>query len=322
MHRTPLKPYLWMLTCSFAFSWMGTLTQLAGRGCTWQATAIVRCLLPLLLVAFWAWTAKVRLVLWGSPTLWMRSLAGSCSLVGTFYAIHRLPLTEVYTIANMFPIWVALLSWPMLGRAPAASVWLCVASGVAGVVAIFQPRFAAGDYTVVVVVAVSLFTALAMMGLHHLKDIDPRAIVVHFSATALAFAVVAAFVLPASLVTEEFETRHVLLLLGVGVFATVGQYFLTRAFTVGDPARLSVVSLTQIVFVFVLELLVIGRPVQWEEEWQKLLGIPLVLGPAAYLMYQQTRVLRRPAEEEPCVEPQGRNKLPSMPLRHDRSGKL
>src|SRR5262249_38157426 len=142
------------------------------------------------------------------PTLWMRSVAGSCSLVCTFYALHRLPLTEVYTIANMFPIWVALLSWPLLGRPPARSVWLCVASGVAGVFVIFQPRFATGDYTLLIVVAVSLFTALAMMGLHHLQHLDPRAIVVHFSTTALAFAVAAALLLPPSATTADFGLSH------------------------------------------------------------------------------------------------------------------
>jgi drug/metabolite transporter (DMT)-like permease len=278
-----------MLTSSFAFSWMGTLTQLAGQGCSWQATAIVRCLLPLVLVAAWALSSRVRLVLWGSPTLWMRSLAGSCSLVCTFYALNRLPLTEVYTIANMFPIWVALLSWPMLGRAPARSVWLCVVSGVAGVVLILQPRFAQGDYTLLVVVAVSLFTALAMMGLHHLRDLDPRAIVVHFSATALAFAIAAGLLLPVTETPQSFASRHLALLLGVGLSATIGQYFLTRAFTSGEPARLSVVSLTQIVFVLALDAVVLGHPL----EADKLLGIPLILGPTMWLMLRQASRARR-----------------------------
>jgi drug/metabolite transporter (DMT)-like permease len=274
-----------MLASSLAFSWMGTLTKLAGQGCSWQATAIVRCLLPLLLVTGWTWAAGVRLVVWGTPTLWMRSLAGSCSLVGTFYALNLLPLSEVYTVANMFPIWVALLSWPVLGRMPALSVWLCVLSGVLGVVFIEQPRFLAGDYTVLVVVATSLFTALAMLGLHHLQDIDPRAIVVHFSATALGFAVVAALVFPALPTPQPFAAAHAAELLGVGLCATVGQYFLTRAFTSGEPARLSVVSLTQIVFVLGLEFVVLGEALAPE----KLLGIPLILGPSTWLMYRQAR---------------------------------
>jgi drug/metabolite transporter (DMT)-like permease len=293
--KRPLQPYVWMLASSFAFSWMGTLTQLAGQGCSWQMTAIVRCVMPLVLVAVWSWAAGARLVLWGPPTLWMRSLAGSCSLVGTFYALHRLQLTEVYTISNMFPIWVALLSWPMLGRPPALSVWFCVLSGVAGVALIMQPRFADGDLTVLIVVANSVFTSLAMMGLHNLKHLDPRAIVVHFSATALAFAIGAILLLPASPTPEDFDLRHVAMLLGVGISATVGQYFLTLAFTSGEPARMSVVSLTQIVFVIVWQLTVLGEPLKSETLLGMpliFLGIPLILGPSAWLMYRQLAHLR------------------------------
>src|SRR5690349_8608455 len=101
-----------MLFGSLAFSGMGTMTQLAGRGCTWQTVAVVRAVIPLVVIAVWARLGGARLVVLGPPILWMRSLAGSCSLVATFYVLQKLPLTDVYTISNMFPLWVALLSWP------------------------------------------------------------------------------------------------------------------------------------------------------------------------------------------------------------------
>ena len=43
-------------------------------------------------------------------------------------------------------------------------------------------------------------------------------------------------------------------MLGVGVTATFGQMCLTRAFTAGDPAKVSVICLTQVVFAFALHL--------------------------------------------------------------------
>ena len=48
-------------------------------------------------------------------------------------------------------------------------------------------------------------------------------------------------------------------LLGVGLSATVGQIFLTKAFTVGPPAQLSVVGLSQVVFALLLEVVLWGR---------------------------------------------------------------
>jgi drug/metabolite transporter (DMT)-like permease len=283
--KKALQPYVWMLVGSFAFSWMGIFAHLAGAGCPWQVIAVVRSLLPLTIVAAWAWLDGVPLVFFGPPVLWMRSIAGSCSLVGTFYALTHLPPPDVFTLANMFPIWVALLSWPMLGVLPGRAVWLSVASGAAGVVLIQRPQLQEGDYTALLVVGVSLFTALAMMGLHRLKGLDARAIVVHFSAVSAVFSLAAAFLFETSAPAEPFALRHLALLLGVGATATTGQLFLTRAFTTGEPAKVSVVSLTQIVFVLVLDVLLVGHTF----DPAKLLGIPLIIVPTAWLMLRPPR---------------------------------
>ena len=74
-----------------------------------------------------------------------------------------------------------------------------------------------GNLAAIVVVAVSVFMALAMMGLNRLAHLDPRAVVVHFSATALVFASGCYFVFPHEPARESFDLVHVLMLLTVGV---------------------------------------------------------------------------------------------------------
>jgi drug/metabolite transporter (DMT)-like permease len=274
---------------------MAVCAPLASKGCGWQIVAIARCALPLVFTALWAKWDGVNLVVWHSPTLWVRSLAGSCSLVGSFFAFAHLPLTDIFTISNTFPIWVALLSWPMLGRLPSGMVWLSIFSSVLGVAVIQGPELKVGNYAVLVVVGVSLFTAIAMMGLHRLKDLDPRAVVVHFSATALVFAGASYFLFPVEVPTQAFAWTHLLELLAVGVTASVGQYFLTRAFTAGDPARVSVASLSQFVFILLLDVLVLENPLDPTKLW----GIPLILGPTIWLMTRRIKtsmLVRAPSE--------------------------
>jgi drug/metabolite transporter (DMT)-like permease len=75
------------------------------------------------------------------------------------------------------------------------------------------------------------------------------------------------------------------LLLGVGVAASVGQMFLTRAFALGDPARVSVVGLSQVVFSLVIDVTVGGRDVTT----MTLLGTLMILAPTAWLMLERTR---------------------------------
>jgi drug/metabolite transporter (DMT)-like permease len=280
-----LQPYVWILISGLAFSVMATLAPLASKACPWQLVAVSRCAIPLVLISLWAKWDGATLVLWGSPVLWVRSLAGSCSLVGSFYAFHVMPLTDIYTISNIFPIWVALLSWPLLGRMPSGLVWFSIASSIGGVAIIQGAELNSGNYAVFIVVGVSLFTAVAMMGLNRLKRLDPRAVVVHFSATALFFALLSLVSFPIETPEQTFSEVHLIELLGVGMTACVGQYFLTKAFTAGDPARISVASLSQFAFILALDVVVLHHPLDWMKLW----GIPLILGPTVWLMLQRVK---------------------------------
>jgi drug/metabolite transporter (DMT)-like permease len=279
--RQRFFPYLWMLCGSLAFALMGTLAHALGPRCDWQVIALARTLLPLTLAALLARRAGARLVFWRPRTLWLRSIAGSVAVMCTFFALTRLEVSDVLTLTNMFPLWVALLAWPLLRERPSRRVWLSVACGLAGVVLIQQPHFAEGNYVSLVALGSSVFTAVAMLGLHRLGDIDPRAIVVHFSAVALAFVAGSFLVFERRVpLAAAAEGPNLLLLAGVGVAATVGQLCLTRAFAAGPPARVAVVALTQVVFAMALEVLLCGR----SYGMATLLGIGLVVTPTAWLL--------------------------------------
>jgi drug/metabolite transporter (DMT)-like permease len=231
-----------------------------------------------------AWAAGKRFVLWRPGTLWVRSVAGSVSLVCTFYALGRLPPYIVLTLTNTFPIWVAVLSWPLLGERPSAAVWLAAASGVAGV-ALIQGQLRLADFeadwfALALALVASVSTAVAMLGLHRLQDLDTRAIVVHFSGVAALACVGTLLVGAPADVRPLADGRTAGLLLAVGMTATVGQLFLTKAFAAGPPARVSVVGLTQVVFALGLYVLLEGP----EFHPATLVGIALVMAPTAWVM--------------------------------------
>jgi len=286
VNNKTLQPYLWILVSGFAFSWMIAFAKLAQVGTNWQIVTMARCAIPLVLIALWAKWDGAKLVFWGPPILWIRSLAGSCSLVGTFYVIGTgMPITDIYTISNIFPIWVALLSWPMLGRFPSGMVWLSIFCSIAGVALIQGAELQAGQFGALIIVGVSLFTAIAMMGLNQLKDLDPRAVVVHFSCTALAVSLLCFWLFPWKNPENDISIVDLAELLGIGVTASIGQFFLTKAFTSGDPAKMSVASLTQFVFILAIDVLVLNHSLDWIKLW----GIPLILGPTLWLMARRLK---------------------------------
>lgn len=286
MKNSTLQPYIWVFISGFAFSWMVAFAKLAGSAANWQIVAIARCAIPLILIALWARWDGARLVIFGSRVLWIRSIAGSCSLVGTFYVLGTgMPITDIYTISNIFPIWVALLSWPMFGRFPSGIVWVSIFSSIAGVALIQGAELQGGHYGALIVVAISLFTAIAMLGLNQLKGLDPRAVVVHFSGTALVVSLVCLLLFGWDSPPTEFTAVHLAELIGIGVTASVGQFFLTKAFTAGDPARMSVATLSQFIFVLILDVVVLNNPLDATKLW----GIPLILGPTCWLMMQRVK---------------------------------
>jgi drug/metabolite transporter (DMT)-like permease len=273
-----------MLCGSLAFALMGTLTHALGSVCDWRLIALARTSLALLFAAGLARAAGARLVFWRPRTLWIRSIAGSVSLVGTFFALTRLPVADVLTLTNLFPVWVALLSWPLLKEPPAASTWLAVGLSLAGVFLIQRPHLAENNLATGIAVICSFSTAVAMIGLHRLQGIDTPAIVVHFSFVSLLFCLAAWFVFDRPAQPLQMGEGHpFLMLLGVGVTATIGQLFLTKAFAAGAPAKVAVVGLTQIVFAVLLDLWIWQRSFQPET----LLGMALVMVPSSWLMTQR-----------------------------------
>ncbi len=281
----PFTPYLWMLCGAFAFTVMSTLAHLVRDRFAWQTIAIGRSSVPFLVTGLSALATSGQLVVFGPKALWLRSLAGSTSLVCTFYALTRLPVADALTLTNLFPIWVALLSWPLLRQRPGVFVWCCVVSAVCGVVLIQQPHSPEGNLATLTSLIASFTSALAMIGLHRVQGVDTRAIVWHFSAVSLIFASLALGLIESPMPVEPQPCTWLswVELFGVGASATVGQFCLTKAFTLGVPSRVAVVGLSQVGFALIFELILENR----DYNKASLLGMLLVLAPTAILLLRR-----------------------------------
>jgi len=278
-------PYVWMLCACVVFSLMGALTYGLRDRYDWQLIAVARAALPFFLVSSLAVTTRAKLVFWQPGVLWLRSVAGSISLVCTFYCLTRLPQSLVLTITSVYPIWVTLLSWPLEREMPSPAVWLAALVGVAGVVVIQRPGGVVADhFAAILALIASLSTAVAMMGLNRLRGVDTRAVVVHFSGVALLFAL-AAFSFTAEDVKLASDATSVCQLIGIGLTATVGQVCLTKAFMHGPPTKVSVVGLTQIAFAMGLDVILFHKTF----DVVTLLGVGLVLAPTAWLVTHRPR---------------------------------
>jgi drug/metabolite transporter (DMT)-like permease len=273
-----------MMSGCFFLAWMGEFAHLLkDTACDWRVTALARSSLAFVFALGLARMSGAKLVFWRPAALWLRGCASSVSLLCSFYSFGQLPVSEVLTLTNTFPIWVAFLSWPLLRERPTLSVWLAAGFGVAGVALIQSPHFevnAHASLAVALSLLAALTNAIAMLGLHRIKEVHPWAIVVHYSGVATVFALGSCAVGTAPDLAPVLAGKTLLLLLAIGTMATLGQLCVTQAFTSGQPARVSVVGLTQVVFALGLDLLIDGASLRLST----LAGIGLVLAPTAWMM--------------------------------------
>jgi drug/metabolite transporter (DMT)-like permease len=223
--------------------------------------------------------AGARLVFLEPRTLWVRSLAGSFSLVCNFYAMTKLPTADAITLSNAHPLWIVLATAFLLHQVPTLAEWLGVALGLVGVVLIQQPHLGGNGLAAIVALISSLSTAVSMLGLHRLRHIDARAVVCHFAGVASVFAFVWVLFRPAALSRDLLTPLTLLLLLAVGISGTLGQVCITRAYAAGRPASMAIVGLTQVGFAMVLDMVLWHRSLTLVTG----LGFLFLLLPSAWL---------------------------------------
>jgi drug/metabolite transporter (DMT)-like permease len=195
--------------------------------------------------------------------------------------LPRLPLANTAVLTNTAPLWIGLLSWPILGKPPTKGVWAAIVVSLFGVALILRPEREVDVWASAAAAGAAVSSAFAMMGLHRVAALDHRAVVAHFSATAALFTFLASIAFGGGrFPTVPDDARVWQLLIAVGLTATVGQLCMTRAYARGNPASVAVVGLSQVVFGLIIDVVFWNRHV---DVWT-LLGIALVAVPTGCLM--------------------------------------
>jgi drug/metabolite transporter (DMT)-like permease len=292
----PVGAYLWMIGSAVSFATMGALGKLLADTSDWRFLAFVRAALMLVFAAAIATAMRTPFLFRGTPMLWMRSLVGSLSMVCTYYTITHLAFSEATTLIKSYPLWVALLSWLVLKERPSAKVWAAVVVGVAGVVVVARPHFDDSGLAIATGLVSSFASAVVMLGLNRLSQVDPRSIVLHFAltATVISAAVFAVWGTgnPVDVLRRPDDLQKLLVM---GLMGTAGQIALTRAFAMGDPSRVSVVGLSEMLFGAVYDRILWDRTFGWVT----LAGMALVAAPTAWLLATTTLRSRPGSSESP-----------------------
>ena len=274
-----------MLWASLAFAMMAAASHLAGERCDWQLIVVARAFLAFCFALILALASGVKLVVVASRILWMRSLAGSASMLCNFYALAHLPVSDTLTLMNTTPVWVTLWLWLVFRQRPTPGIVAAVLTSVVGIALIQQPHFQSGKFACFMALCGALFASIAMLGLNRLQHIDSRAIVTHFCGVASIVTVLFTWLTNRKDYSAQVSDSAVWpVLLLVGLTGVAGQIGMTMAFARGHATRISVIALSQILFGLGFDVLFWRRSVNFVS-W---LGMLLVIVPTAWLLLSRT----------------------------------
>jgi drug/metabolite transporter (DMT)-like permease len=253
----------WMVLAQVFFAAMNVCTRLGARELPWSEIAAARFLVGALIALGLARYRGSPLRITDGPNTWRRSVLGTTAAVCTFYALasSRIALGDAVTLGATAPIFVALLSGPLLGERVGAHVALAVLLAFAGIVAVVRPSFG-GDIPVALIATTgAVFYALAMIWLRKIGPGESHeAVVLHFSLVASV-----TFLALSIPVWHWPGWPGTGFLLGAGLAGGGAQLAMTRAYSLARAAPVTAMSGLSIVFTYLLAIPVFGdQPTVWQ----------------------------------------------------------
>jgi len=248
---TDTKALLLMIFSAFCFASMSAVIHALGSRIDWHLLVLFRTTFAFIITSSLIVRSGGSLNFSIPPTLWVRSTVGTAGMFATFYALTHLPVSDATVVIETRPVWVALLAAYVLGERTGGMVWIGIVGGIAGVAIIEVPYFAQGNYAVLIALSAAVSGGAAMVCLRKLASMDPRAIIAHFS----AFATVAMLgnialsdvpIHPHALIRTIAEPKTFLLLVGLGLFGTIGQLAMTKALSLSPAPRVATVGLAKV----------------------------------------------------------------------------
>ena len=185
----------------------------------------------------------------------VRGLAGVSAVACYFYAIARLRLADAVLLNQSMPLFIPLVERGWLGERVPSRLLGVLALGFAGLVLILRPGTGVFEPAALVGLASAVFASISQVGIRRLTRTEPvTRIVFYFGLVASV-----ASLFPAVWWWKSPSPATWAVLLLMGVFATVGQLTLTRAYLYAPAASVGPFLYAGPVFAGLLDWLIWGR---------------------------------------------------------------
>lgn len=255
--RVPLRAVIFVIISALSFAFMGVAVKGAGELPVFQKV-FFRNLVMLFLISSMLW-GKGSAAFWGHRGnrryLLGRSLLGLAGVIFYFITLTYLNLADATMLNKLSPFFVTLFAALFLGERLRRIQIPALLLAFTGALLIIKPRF---DLTILPALAGFLSAVLAGGSYTLIRFLrgreNPNTVIFYFSLVSTLG------VLPFTIVQWAGPSPgEWLALIGTGVFAAAGQYFLTRAYQCAPAGEVSVYNYTHILFSGILGFFFFGE---------------------------------------------------------------
>jgi len=275
---------LFMLLASLSFAFMGGFAKVVSQILPPVEVTFFRNIFGVILVGLAIWKVPLKQT-GGKPLLLLfRGSMGFAALLAYFYIMAHIPLGEAVTYNKTSPIFVAIFAYIFLKEKLQPSALLAIIIGFMGIVLVAQPEGGNFDKYDILGIFSGIGAALAYTSIRELrKYYDTRAIVMSFMAVGTVGPMILMAVTPYVSVSSDFDWMFAefvmpegitwLYVTAVGIFATISQLLMTKAYELTKAGIVGTISYSNIVFAVIIGVM-LGDPIP--NIWT-ILGILLVI---------------------------------------------
>ncbi|MDQ7043237.1 MAG: DMT family transporter [Sulfurimonas sp.] len=256
------KGVKYMLIASFTFAIMGAFAKLASEEMSSLEVVFFRNIAGVFIISYAIY--KKPLIQKGGKTflLFFRGFIGFVALLAFFYNIAHISLGDAMTYSKTSPIFTAIFAFFFLKEKLSFSGWIAIFIGFIGIVFITQPSSLGFSKYDLLGIFSGIGAALAYTSVRELRSYyDTRAIVLSFMLTGTLGPIVLFVITPYFNAVEldfllgEFVLPKGIMwvyLIAMGVFATISQLLMTKAYGETKAGIVGAVSYTNILFSIVV----------------------------------------------------------------------
>ncbi len=273
-----------MLLASLSFAFMGGFAKVVSQTLPPVEVTFFRNIFGVILVGLAIYKVPLKQT-GGKPLLLLfRGSMGFAALLAYFYIMAHIPLGEAVTYNKTSPIFVAIFAYLFLNEKLHKSALLAIAIGFVGIMLVAQPQGGTFDKYDILGIFSGIGAALAYTSIRELrKYYDTRAIVMSFMGVGTVAPLVLMLVTPYVTVSEDFDWMFAEFVMpqgvewgyvtAVGIFATISQLLMTKAYELTKAGIVGTISYSNIVFAVIIGVM-LGDPIP--DIWT-VLGILLVI---------------------------------------------